>query len=158
MNNLEPYRHFFLYAKGHYKRSNDIFRDLSIIVSDMFLISYGKNKNERKNDVFRIMLKIIEDKKLLNYQGNSFSSFMIDIFPTNTWTYGYEHNQGTQFISKKVILKDYDYIEAVIRKCLSILSSTENHIFGELGTIDKNIQRKIFILQNIEELKNSRRI
>jgi len=38
MNNLEPYRHFFLYAKGCYKRSDNLFRDLGVIISKTFFM------------------------------------------------------------------------------------------------------------------------
>lgn len=161
MGKLEKYRHFFLYAKGWYKRTDNIFRDLGVIISDMYIMSYNKSDFELKHDVCRRLLIIIEEKNLLNHNGNDLSSFINGIYEKNTWECGYIHKTSPIIDHRDQKYKDlleYDYVTAVVMKCLSIMRLSGKDVWGELGEIDGNIQRKISTLGNIEELKKSERI
>lgn len=153
---MKEYNQVFLYAKNWYQKSENIFVDLGVIFKQIYILSYWDDQ-ELKRDVTRHMLTIIEEMNLLNYRGHSLTKFISDIQPSETWQYGYTHNKSP-FINKPELYPEYDYNEAVVRKCMSIIKYVEKDICGDLGVVDNNLQRKITTLCNIRELKKSKRI
>jgi len=117
MIKLNPYRHFYLYAKLHYKRTN-VITDLKAIVAD-YCGFYKEDAST--NDVIRMLLKITSHH--IN-NSDKFLRFMDELVSRINFPF-----------------KIYDSpIEYIIDECLSILQGIKViDIQGELGTADKNI-------------------
>jgi len=99
--------HVILYAKHHYKRT-DVVEDLKRIYS---LRNGIDPQYLNKRDILRCLLTLVEkfqDKKFEN--GYTLSGFLSDIDPHNVWRVNYSRD------------KEYDFEEACIYKCLSVIS------------------------------------
>ncbi len=129
-------RHYYLYAKNHYKRSESIIKDLQKIQADY---CECESEDVRPNDIILVLCN--EVKKHIKYE-SQFLDFIEALHPERTWKVGYIHKDSNYF--KKVINphikfpkqynKPYDYNVAVISKFLSILCLTEvSNIDGKLG-------------------------
>jgi len=131
---LNRYRHFYLYAKGHYKK-NDVMADLKKIASNYTAIDVEFISS---NDIIRILTTEIwrlMDERL-------FSELISDISPDNIWKTNKFAQNETNGESDS-----YNYVHAILSKYLSILSfvTVFETIAGiettvlELGEPDENI-------------------
>ena len=115
-------RHIYLYAKGHYKESSNIFEDLQKIISYETGIDFEYASS--KINVFEVVVDLTVDQvKRFANPSYWFKSFIYNIHPSHWW---------------KIGMKDCEYVdrvpEIIIRNCLSILRMTEiSLINGELG-------------------------
>lgn len=129
---LNPYRHFYLYAKNHYRKSDDIVEDLKKIQKDYC----GCTSHIR--DIILILHS--EVYKHIKFEGH-FLDFLNDIHPENVWRVGYDYgvkDEKTGIIKRDIVL--YDFHLAVIYKFLSILMLSEtSNIEGSLGEADPKI-------------------
>lgn len=111
--------HTVLYAKGWYKKTDDIFEDLKRI------LQYDNYEPFTKSDVISILVRNYEDSfnfKLLN--------FLSDIHFENCWKFSYwvKNSYQSNLILKETDLPEYDYYTAIVYKILSAfrdLSSEE---------------------------------
>lgn len=111
-----------LYAKGWYKKSEDIWADLKLcLVGD----DYTPFTN---SDVLCIIIPIIAE---LNEKpiGNFTINLISETHPSNCWKYGYTV-KGTPYSGDSEI--EYDYHEAVLRYFLSELKFTSMSLLGML--------------------------
>jgi len=127
-------RHFYLYAKGHYKTSDDIVADLSILYNQFY---DGVRSKERANLVHLVNIlerMIISQRNLTEHM---FGNFIEDIFPENTWRVGYITKQS--MFGEKALC-DYDVKLAIIYKFLSIMRLTMlKDLPFELGAPDDKV-------------------
>jgi hypothetical protein len=140
MNYVNYDKHIYLYAKHHYVRNN-IIEDLKII--------YGKRngidpEHMQVRDIISCILNLTI--KHIKIERNSFLEFLSDIDPAFCWRIGAE----TQRINNQHIHTHDSYCEAIIRKCLSILSLTRvDEIEGGLSE-----EADASLLPVTEEAKN----
>lgn len=120
---MNSYRHFYLYAKHWYKRT-DVVEDLKLLIQERSLI----------DPVHLSVRDVIDNLEGLawNYitkSGNPphfFREFVFDMFPDNRWKHG-----GDKEDSQEVTL---------IKKILSMMSIEQvKNIDGALGEPDPNI-------------------
>jgi len=120
-------RHLYLYAKGHYVRTN-IVEDLKIIVGR---ITWVYPEHTDKGDILYWLTK--EAYKHMKNGHDGFFDFISIFFPENQFYV----NEGD------------DSIDMIIKKCLSILSLTKVcDIDIVLGEADRNILPLIKEIQN----------
>uniref|UniRef100_A0A6M3JIW0 Uncharacterized protein n=1 Tax=viral metagenome TaxID=1070528 RepID=A0A6M3JIW0_9ZZZZ len=121
-------RHIFLYAKGHYERT-DMIKDLRIILGKRSGIE-AIYINE--DDIAYVLTKMVW--RYINHE-DEFINFLFDLNPNNTWKYGYVTN-----LHSPISDKNYVYREALISKCLSVLRFQKViNIPFDLGKADSNI-------------------
>lgn len=110
------YSHYYLYAKHHYQRRN-LIEDLKKIHGR----AYGYDaKHVIEGDIVQVLLSLVWE----HYMGanhtehpngySAFLQFVVDCSPYDNWKVG---GGGSTPIGEK----SYEYYEAVIRKCLSML-------------------------------------
>jgi hypothetical protein len=126
-NELNFDRHYYLYAKNHYKAS-DFITDLKIITG----IRCGMDsKDENLNDVASILLSIVYPyaQKFSEY---AFKEFIADINPAKMWMW--------DNLKRKDYYSGVDFMESVCHKCISILALTKvADIPFELGEADSKV-------------------
>lgn len=103
---LEPDRHFYLYAKNHYKQT-DLLEDLKKIAGHYYLL---EPKHIKAADLSKILLGIT--RKYIIKSEFSFIDFFDRLRPErDEWFYQMQGKDAPKF----------DYHFAVIRACLNIL-------------------------------------
>lgn len=114
-------RHFFLYAKGHYKLSDNLIEDLKKILAHRSCLEIQHITTE---DIITVLADIAVDI-ILSFEKIKYDilSFIFDLNPKNAWMIGVEK-------------ENYSYDEAVIRKSLTILRLSTT---TDIGTIEKSI-------------------
>ena len=138
MGNLDshPYRHYLLYAKGHYVR----FKVDGTVWGDLFRIQseYTGIEDEylKREDILRCLIDAINT---FIKPFDDLLSFLMDIRPQNCWKIWPE-----PFTSYVELDKKYNYETAVVGKCLSLLRfarvlDTEGNTIVNLGEPDPNI-------------------
>lgn len=129
---LNPLRHYYLYAKGHYHRSENIFDDLKQIHSQWCAVSAEHLEDEC------IVVKLLE----MTYthiaacsDDRMFIEFVSDIHPRNTWKAGSKlADRATSWETEE------GYWLRVARKCLSMLSITSRDQWPfDLGEADAKV-------------------
>ena len=125
---LDPHRHFYLYAKGWYNRSGSILCDLSIIQGEYCGID---SSHISKYDISRMLIglayKHIENE-------HQFLDFLSHLNPSYCWWVGYLHKDSPTDMHgsyKEDEKLPYDFHLALIHSCLSILSLAEVRRFVE---------------------------
>ena len=120
MSDLNPYRHFFLYAKGHYERG--------IVIEDLGKIctAYLQHDLHSENDRIRILFRATKTIK---------KSFTIEYVLNEVLDNSSEFNYPFDFKTHQLSV-----LEALINTALSMLAlSTIDEIEGSLGEADFNI-------------------
>jgi hypothetical protein len=117
--------HFYLYAKGHYVRSLNVFDDLRVILSDYTGINFDNLSNA---DILNKLLSICEPF-IINKKGFiGFVEFVSRLDPNSVW-------------SQKNFHKD------LVSVCLNVLSiqSVESieRYDGKIGKKSRIIQKRI---------------
>ena len=115
---MNDVRHLYLYAKGHYQRT-DITKDLKVIVGKLTMM-YPEHV-----DIGNILFWLTKEvyKYITDY--DDFFNFISAYFPENKYLYE-DINQDSYYI--------------LIRKCLSILSLTSVDEIGyDIGVADREI-------------------
>lgn len=129
---MNPYRHFYLYAKGWYETENCKYDDLKIILGDYCGID-PKYLNE--DDVVNVLLKLAYKHIKTEFE---FDKFIERLF----WRDNYAKTSFADTL-RKDIKKD------VIDSCLSTLANTKvSEIEGDIGEKSKELENKI--LEGIE--------
>lgn len=118
-------QHTVLYSKGWYKKSKDIWKDLSkCLEADGYVGTFiGDSPEKLKN---RLTYLLVSQFQRLPNKGyvNSLAAFYEEIKPYNCWKYGY-YTKDYKFLRNSQEINDspdYDYNEAVARYCLSNFS------------------------------------
>lgn len=123
MNNLNPYRHFFLYAKGHYK-TGVVIEDLGKICT-----AYLEHDLHTENDRIRILFRATKTIK---------KSFSVENVLCEVLNCSREYNVPFDFRQHDVSAKN-----SVINATLMMLRHlTVDEIEGSLGEADFNILPK----------------
>lgn len=131
-------RHFYLYAKGHYKKTN-IFDDLVTIYSKVYGMDLTNETEKVKLTYVSGILVNLVKHHMFKYD-NAFFEFIAEISPENSYRVGYYHKLNKFLLQKNENVEEYDFDKAVIHKCRSILSLTKvTDIPFELGEPDENI-------------------
>jgi hypothetical protein len=108
MTIINPNTHIYLYAKGHYQKTDNVIDDLKLIISNRNKIPI---EHISKIYVINILLKITYFHISNKFNSISlFSDFVISLAPENHW---------------KISSKKLEIHEAIIYKCLSILRSVK---------------------------------
>lgn len=120
-----PDSDLLLYAKHHYER-NSLWDDLAKILSKRNYIEvYYLSKRLIFENIIHITMKYV------NMDGQRMADILIDIQPQNWWKWS----------DKQVVfpsVEEYDFYEAIVKKCLNILSVTKVYENGkELIHIDE---------------------
>jgi len=137
-NELNFDRHYYLYAKGHYK-TTEFVRDLKIITGSRCGID---PKFETLRDICSILLSLVMPQVVKSE--HHFKEFMQDINPAKRWMWGER---------KKDAYTGEECMGAVVHKCLSVLALTEvKDIPFELGKADPKV------LPLIKEQKKDERV
>lgn len=105
--------HLVLYAKGWYKRTDNVWEDLKKILE---LDNYTPFSD---NDVYFILLSNLE-KSDFDYRFNDLKQVMIGIHPSECWKTGY-YIKGNNWVKGEKELPDYDMPTAFIYYVLSNL-------------------------------------
>lgn len=120
MSNLNPYRHFFLYAKGHYERGV-ILEDLGKICT-----AYLQHDLHAENDRIRILFRATKTIK---------KSFSVEEVLNEVLNSSIEYNMPFDFETHSLTAKD-----SLINAALTMLRHcTIDEIEGSLGEADFNI-------------------
>jgi hypothetical protein len=110
--------HVYLYAKNHYKRSDNIIDDLKRIYADRNLGSVEQAEHISISNIISCLLNLaFKHMKINEYL---FSQFINDISP-DKWHY-WKYVCASLAYATKI---DYDFNLAVIGKCLSIIMLTD---------------------------------
>lgn len=113
MSTLNPYRHFVLYAKNWYKKSDNIFADLKKICDNYM----GHDFSDRRS-IYNLLCQTIKH----NSKPYNFDTFMDDIF---------EKSRMSLFTNER-----YSIEESIIRALLMFICMTENkYLNGGLETL-----------------------
>ena len=99
--------HTVLYAKGWYKKSDDVFEDLKEILR---LDDYTPFS---KKDVFTILITEFENSIMFD---GRLGKFLTEIHPDNAWMY-LKRNE------------EYDYITVIVKRILSKLSMSPKEMY-----------------------------
>lgn len=122
---LNNHRHFYLYAKGHYKKTNTLM-DLKAIQGEWGLMD---PECLMKRDVVHLLLDIARPHIIKSDM--SFRDFVKHVDPAYLWSF-------PMFV--KEVGENYDYQMALIHTCLSFLALARvDEIEGELGEPDERI-------------------
>ena len=135
---LNPYRHFYLYAKHWYKRT-DVVEDLRVILSNYCGIEL---QYITKADVYHMMLDIA--LSLASKNPYLQRNIIDNSSPDEGWKVGYATKSSPRFVTGPAgaTLPDYDYQTAFIYACKSFLCLTDRGQFGNLGEPDYTILTK----------------
>jgi hypothetical protein len=108
-----------LYAKGWYKRTDNVWEDLMKILE---LDDYTPFSN---NDIYSIITSAVQ-----NFQGverwTELKQVLFGIHPSECWKYGYYTKENQTWASKNTKIHDYDMPTAFIYYVLSNLRFMEN--------------------------------
>lgn len=136
-------RHYYLYAKGHYEKSDDVYEDLQKIQGAWC----GCNPNIIRK--WHIHQKLIELAfRTIQKSGNPFHQFFQfvgDIAPENRWKVNsFDKDWTTVPMDEREKIEIENYWTAVTKKCLSILCSVRvrndhGEIILNLGKPDQAI-------------------
>lgn len=122
---LNNHRHFYLYAKGHYKTTETL-TDLKVIQGHW---SGVDPKYLMKRDVAHLMITIAYPHATKTEF--AFREFMKYLDPNYMWAFP---------ASVKEVRENYDYMTAVIHSCISVLQlTTVDEIDSDLGDPDPQI-------------------
>lgn len=124
---LNPYRHYFLYAKNHYKRDN-VFEDLKKIQCDYVGCDLGASIT--KADIIRVTSRAIQPILMKRYADpvEKYQEFLFE--------YGKVYVGHLQY-------EECSLPDAMILANLGIMmSSTIDEIDGSLGKADLNLLPK----------------
>ena len=121
-------RHFYLYAKLWYKRTN-IIDDMKVIMSKR---SGVDTQFIRITDIIYVLTRLVQTTP--NFKRENFlEEFATEILPSEQWKHGGPHWNDS-------LVSQRDIIENIVRKCLSILSNQSvKDIPFELGLPDSEI-------------------
>lgn len=130
--------HTALYAKNWYKRT-ELWDDLrKILTADGF---YGESMT--KEDIMTVISN--HCFRINNYQFET-PNFINSMIPQYTWKFGYSHDKTMMYPEEN----EYNYMEAVVRYCLSGLSFTERTELPKMKP-DYNILPKNVIENGLSE-------
>ena len=127
-----PNTHIYLYAKGHYKKSTNIIKDLRLIMTERCgeYLEIDEEPYKRLvdiNDMLSVLLSVTY-KNITVENGNPeyfFKEFITNISPEYSWKVGYRTNQSPLMWlyqgNDVESLPEYDYWTALIYACMSIL-------------------------------------
>jgi len=123
---LDSNRHFYLYAKGHYKETDTI-KDLSIILGEY---CFQDLEYIRVSDILDKLLRLAYREFIKNSNEFKFMEFMKDILPQNNWKFMNDKAQNLE--------------ETMIHKCLSVLrfaivTDKDKNVILNLGEADSSI-------------------
>jgi len=127
--NYVDYRHIYLYAKGWYQRSSNIFTDIKKILANRSGVNYQHIGNDIVLDaLLRLAYKHIKNER-------NFLDFWEKISPDGIYRKNALLGQPTQ--------EDNGFYEATLRACLSILRYVDvKEIDGSLGKANYSILPK----------------
>jgi len=146
--------HFYLYGKDWYKKSDNIFDDLRLLLANYSDVPLSDITHWHVMDRL-LQIVDIEVQKTVHI----FYDFGRQILPQHTWEVGYYHttdNHSNRFEISKVS-NEYDVMYAMAYKCLHIMRHTNtSHIEGGLCRPDFNILPPAheFIEKSIKSLGN----
>lgn len=109
--------HVALYAKGWYKRSEDFWKDMSILFE-----ADGYLQNLQKFDIYRNLITKLDKMGIREMEP---FQLLDGINPAESWRFGYvtKGNYSFGFIKgDKDSAPEYDFIEAVTRYCLHVIA------------------------------------
>lgn len=130
-------RHFYLYAKHHYKRT-DIVSDLSVIYKLVYL--WPEEEKVPIDNLIGVIKRLAYPH--IKNSDYIFNSLIEDIMPENSWRVGYENKQNRILFNSDVVKEfpEYDVKMALLHKFMSILANTlVKDIPFELGEADDSI-------------------
>lgn len=132
-------RHVVLYAKGWYKRTDNIFNDLSkLLEMDGYLGTFeGDSEAQIKNRVAYLLLSHLQRIPLTG-NARTLVDFFESVKEGNCWKYGYYTKNNYTFKKSEDVLPDYDFDEAVVRYCLSHFGDLSK---GQWDTIPPDFTR-----------------
>ena len=111
-------RHIFLYAKNHYQTTVEM-EDIRKVIGKRNGID---PKHISNTHIISVLMKIVWN--YINHE-TDFHNFIYDLHPENVWRHG---------------IIEYDFNEAVISKCLSVLAFQKiRDIPFDLGAPDSTI-------------------
>ncbi len=126
--------HIALYSKGWYKREhlgNTVWDDLKI----MFTLDDYQGEFMNKKTMIGVLLNHCQRLDVRGF--TDLSQFVNGIDKSNSWKYGYMTN-GHMFQERGEELPEWDYDEAIIRYCLSVLQNTDKTtLVGEGNRLPK---------------------
>jgi hypothetical protein len=132
---LNVLRHYYLYAKGWYHKSSDLFADLKQIHAQW--CGVGAEHLDERDVIVKLLeltyvhIKACSDDRL-------FIEFVSDIHPRETWKVGSKMISDSNGNLKWET--DEQYYLRVARKCLSIFALTKvSEISFELGEADSEV-------------------
>lgn len=120
-----PLNHVALYAKHWYKRTDNFWADLQKCIG-----ADGYLDNLNPNDVYGIIISRLNEMKIREMD----MTILLDgINPKEGWKVGYP-TKGNYFLLKPDPKKaeefpEWDFKEAVVRYCLSVISRMKNEFF-----------------------------
>lgn len=128
---MNPLRHYYLYAKHHYERSDDIFKDLKHVHAQWcgLLPQYIEEADVivKLLELAYVHIKSCSDDYM-------FISFIRDIQSQEAWKVGSKKKSVANWET------DEDYYLRVTRKCLSVLRFTDKDQWPfELGEADPEV-------------------
>lgn len=106
-----------LYAKGWYKKSDDVWEDLKKILE---LDDYSPYD---KMDVYNIILIAVQNSNI--YRWIELREVLNGIHPSNCWKYGYYTKKNCSWVNDNENLPEYDMPTAFIHYILSNLSQLD---------------------------------
>jgi hypothetical protein len=127
---LNPYRHFYLYAKGHYKKSDNLIADMRALMKDYT----GNSLSD--NQVVEGVITILREEIIQHMSSYDFSNLLIRI--CDSWRYP---DPPKDFISTKELYPligtriIYEYLCILVR----VPVVDENQAFMNLGEADPTI-------------------
>jgi hypothetical protein len=123
--------HVTLYAKGWYRKSNDLLADLKHCLKVDYLVSALS-----KQDVAMILIHNLKDSDFGKTFKMGLDSMLNDISPENSYSVGYYHKDTPCLFSRvNEVSEPYDYWMAVIHTCLIRIQCMERE-YWEIGMPD----------------------
>jgi hypothetical protein len=121
MENMFRLTNVVLYAKGWYKKTDDVWQDLIKILELDNYTPYDKM------DVYSIIISAFQNSNI--YRITEIKEVLNGIHPNNCWKYGYYVKANSQWSNGKTIneLPDYDMPTAFIYYVLSNLRFIDNN-------------------------------
>jgi hypothetical protein len=128
-------KHVALYAKGHYRRSDNIWEDLRACLEPNGFIEC------EKEDIVVLITNAVSPLIALRWPTKQLmNNFINEIRPHNVWRFGYR-TKDYPFAKEeeKKDYPDYDYDEAIVRYYLSELVSQKVTDLGGLPLPSKKV-------------------
>lgn len=111
-----------LYAKGWYKRTDNVWDDLiKILELDGF-------QPFNKWDVYSIILTAVQKSNI--YRWTDLTEVLMGIHPNNCWKFGYYTKENEGWAGNDTIIHEYDMPTAFIYYTLSNLRFMENSLWN----------------------------